>query len=145
MPKVSQLNDPLEGICNMNFGFAGSSYYSGTGTVHPQYADVLNSYRVLALTTKKYSVVMWTHYAAQFKGICIEFEDRGSFTDSVPVIYTDDLLDSRTCGDSFDRVAYNSLRRKSSEWSYEDEYRIISKTATGGRRQRIHRVAAGRA
>lgn len=132
MPKVSQLNDPLEGVCNMNFGFAGCSYYHDTGTLHPHYSSVLNSYRVLALTIKKDSVVMWTHYAVQFDGICIEFEDRGSFTDAVPVTYTDYLLDSRICGDSFDRVAYNSLRRKSSEWSYEDEYRIISKTAVGG-------------
>ena len=127
VPKVSQLNDPLEGICNMNFGFAGCSYYVDTGTVHPHYDSVRNSYGVLSLTTRKDSIVMWTHYAGGFNGICVEFENMGSFITAEPVTYTEELLDSKKIGDSFDIIAYNSLRRKATEWSYEDEYRIIRK------------------
>lgn len=128
MPRTLELNDPLEGICKMNFGFAGCSYYHGTGTIHPCYCNTLNTYRVLALASRKDSVVMWAHYADEFKGICVEFENNAaSLQEAKPVIYTDERIDSKVFEGSFDELAYNALQRKALEWSYEEEYRIIKK------------------
>lgn len=127
LPKLKELNDPLEGICNMNFGFAGCSYYFGTPVVHPHYQSALDSFRVLALTDNPNSIVMWAHYGDQFKGVCIQFKQRGALAAAKQVNYSNNLIDPL---DSLKYIpmtelAQVTLMQKSKEWEYEREYRVL--------------------
>lgn len=80
------------------------------------------------------SLLMWAHYAHNHHGICVEYELHRFIDDlkliPVPTIYTID----RPCLQSFDlsspeteatRLFIHGLTTKSTEWSYEKEWRII--------------------
>lgn len=80
------------------------------------------------------SLLMWAHYANNHRGMCVEYElleiNRQLLFTPVPVIYSEE----RVCFDYFNtstverdatRMFVNSVTTKSSEWSYEKEWRII--------------------
>ena len=80
------------------------------------------------------SLLMWAHYANNHKGFCVEYElleisKQLAFT-PVPVIYSNE----KTCvkslfpehlEESVIKLVIDSLSTKSTEWSYEKEWRII--------------------
>lgn len=74
MPSVKELNDPMEGLYNIINHHAGSSYYSGTPVMDASFEDELSKYKILSLTTEKDNIVMWSHYAKNFNGVCIEIK-----------------------------------------------------------------------
>lgn len=84
---------------------------------------------VLSLSEKSNHLLMWSHYADQHKGMCIEFErkdDPDNFLAHVmwrPVQYTD------TYPNLHRRLAAweVNLFTKSQEWSYEAEWRLVAK------------------
>jgi hypothetical protein len=77
---------------------------------------------------------MWSHYARNHTGICIEF-DTGTFVrhnlvrDHVfPVIYSDDIFDGSQYLDSFKLpklIGYIASIHKHEAWSFEKEWRLI--------------------
>ncbi|QBA19747.1 DUF2971 domain-containing protein [Chryseobacterium indologenes] len=82
---------------------------------------------ILSLTTKRDNLLMWSHYSNSHKGYCIGFDKkilfellegtlkRIDYTKEMPFI---PLFDDGGIG------ANTILFAKSSEWEYEDEYRI---------------------
>jgi len=109
-----------------------------------------NLVRVGCFTTNPNSVVMWSHYANQHKGICIEFSGSSMLSNAEffkllhPVRYTERLFDlvqvfspliSEIEPDEvfspgtpeFNADCYPILAacHKSSEWKYEDEWRLV--------------------
>jgi len=86
---------------------------------------------VLSLSMVPDSILLWSHYADEHKGICIEFErnideDSGILENSRPVIYSDMyptpsvdqlVLDPRALTN---KVVYT----KSHHWAYEKEWRL---------------------
>ncbi len=80
------------------------------------------------------SLLMWAHYANNHRGMCVEYDllkinKKLNFT-PVPVIYSVDRECLRSINmDSIEkdslRVFIESISSKSSEWSYEKEWRII--------------------
>lgn len=82
---------------------------------------------VVCMTRNPNNLLMWAHYAAQHKGILIEF-DEGN-----PLLDCPDLFDVEY---SVDRASYDPTgnhakdvetfaKRKSAEWDYEAEVRLI--------------------
>lgn len=77
------------------------------------------------------SLLMWSHYSDQHKGICIEYD----FSDHVqvnsflyPIVYSDDLFEfnlfqGNTTNPSNQMIISNS--RKAKDWHYEKEWRLI--------------------
>lgn len=120
------LNDPLEGICDISFGFAGSNYYAGTPFLHPHYEEVVSKIRVLSLTKKMNSIVMWSHYGSMFNGICIELDDSKTLYNARKVVYSDKIVEAEKFS-SMQEIAEEAFLHKAKEWTYEEEYRIISK------------------
>lgn len=109
-------------------GFAGSGYYKYEP--HPLFKEALSRYRILSLSDSFNKVPMWAHYADNFNGICIEIDENGTLKKNVEkLIYGDSTsLSNRGCNNgTVDEIAQLSLLRKSKDWEYEGEYRVLSK------------------
>lgn len=93
-----------------------------------------NSLRVCSFSSRNDSLLMWSHYADNHRGLCIEYnmsnykysDNRSRFL--YPVIYTNKLMDIT---DTQLRDSYNILRYtlsalvKADDWKYEREWRLI--------------------
>jgi len=96
--------------------------------------EISKRYRVFCLTTHPKNILMWSHYARNHSGICIEFSCSNLvFSGAFKVQYgqnypTFDLTDA-----SDERVLL-PLVSKSSAWAYEDEYRLLAQ-------ERLHAVS----
>ena len=80
------------------------------------------------------SLLMWAHYANNHCGMCVEYElmeiNRQLKFTPIPIVYSEDRacissLNPDTVGRDTTKVFLESLTAKSSEWSYEKEWRII--------------------
>lgn len=80
------------------------------------------------------SLLMWSHYADNHRGLCVEYDlmkiSRQLNFSPIPVIYSDDRacfcnLDIKRDKQEVIKVFIESLTSKSSEWSYEKEWRIV--------------------
>jgi hypothetical protein len=98
-----------------------------------------NSLKICSFSGTKQSIIMWSHYADQHRGYCIEYE-----TDSLPpehlfvrmlypVIYSEKLFDGTYyyMAAIRNRETFNILfpalaaLYKSPEWRYEEEWRLV--------------------
>ncbi len=80
------------------------------------------------------SLLMWAHYANNHRGMCVEYElmeiNRQLKFTPIPIVYSEDRacigsLNPDTVERETTKVFLESLTAKSSEWSYEKEWRII--------------------
>lgn len=127
LPKADELNDPLEGINNLNFGACGNSYSVIEGRydeVWPPYKDALNKFRILSLTQRNDNILMWSHYANNFSGICIGFAEDKTFAQTTEIEYSSKTyqVDQNI---SLEENARKSLLFKNLDWKYEQEKRIV--------------------
>jgi hypothetical protein len=113
------------------------------GPVAKAEAQILNRFlktilRICCFCQNKASIVMWSHYASNHRGICIEYDTQEFIpSDSVandlhPVIYKQLVFDAASYTSFFSEgVERNPLMttiaacHKSREWSYEEEWRLI--------------------
>jgi hypothetical protein len=85
------------------------------------------------------SILMWSHYAKEHKGICIGFDTSKSFFRFAwEVIYQEEFPVVRRPTDSNEDVLAKTLLTKASCWSYEKEWRIARRTLTNA--ERSHRL-----
>ena len=127
LPKVDELNDPLEGINDLNFGACGNSYSVMEGRcdeVWPAYKDALNKFGIVSLTQRNDNILMWSHYANNFSGICIGFAEDKTFEKALKVKYSSKRyqVDPNI---SLEKNAIKSLLFKNIDWKYEQEKRIV--------------------
>jgi hypothetical protein len=83
---------------------------------------IQEQYRIYCLSTHSDSTLMWSHYANNHRGVCLEFKcDNEVFGGAMRVNYIDKYppLDF-TCDPLLPLIT------KSSAWSYEDEYRVVA-------------------
>lgn len=82
-------------------------------------------YRVYCLSTHPDSTLMWAHYAASCRGVCLEFSVQNElFCRALPVEYRDSYpLFSVAATDEEEDLRL--LLTKSAVWGYEDEFRLI--------------------
>lgn len=95
-------------------------------------ADVTGVY---CLTTKPNNLLMWAHYADHHKGICLEFSGQIALEVGVPmkVEYSPLRTPIEMYGGTQQNALELSLCTKSSEWAYEDEWRLIRPAYEGGK------------
>ena len=84
------------------------------------------------------NVLMWSHYAAQHKGMCLVFNSHkaGLIRDNVLPVqyykrYPSNLVDARKI-DTLESLVKQLLAAKSSAWSYEQEWRAFMLNESGG-------------
>ena len=85
--------------------------------------------RIYCLTPKPDSTLMWSHYADKHRGICLEFSvaDNPLFSEAGEAVYRLEYPSWAGCdiNDEPGRVM-ELILTKSSDWCYEQEYRLIS-------------------
>ena len=97
------------------------------------------SLRICGFCQRKDSIITWSHYAANHHGICIEYDAKEFLTNESilkklhPVIYKEELFDAYPYTTFFGvgaeqnpLLASIAACHKSNEWSYEEEWRLIS-------------------
>lgn len=108
-----------------------------------QELNYLDKIFICSLSERYDSVLMWTHYTNNHSGFCVEFEldkieDENHFKSCLyPVIYDENMFDLSEYIDNHDKVnnysnhyIIQSIIRKSLDWSYENEWRIIHQFGT---------------
>ena len=94
--------------------------------------EIKKRYRVFCLTTKPSNILMWSHYATNHQGICIEFScENLVFSGAFKVQYAERYPAFDFMDDSEERVL-QPLVWKSDAWAYEDEYRLIAQEFSEG-------------
>lgn len=100
-----------------------------------QFTDELRKtiprWRIYCLTPKADVPLMWSHYSSHHRGICLEFDTNDPyFRDAYEVEYRKEFptldiseLSSQDPAKKLSKV----LLTKSSDWSYESEYRILAR------------------
>ena len=98
-----------------------------------------NSLKVCSFSGTQYSIIMWSHYADQHQGFCIEYDTESLPSENLfmrmlyPVIYSGKLFDGTKYylaairNQSKFNILFPALAalHKSPEWSYEKEWRLI--------------------
>lgn len=95
---------------------------------------VQNDVGICCLSRVPDNILMWSHYACDHEGYCIEFEASDEvpvFGEAQPVIYSD----SYPVIDWFKTEPYTKVDRvlltKYTAWAYEQEWRIVDPNALG--------------
>lgn len=98
-------------------------FYETLEKVQFEQQALVNQFGILSLSATAKNILMWSHYAQNHTGFCIEFirnENNALGADAVPVIY----CKSRTGGDE-DTEEGGIFARKHTGWRYEKEWRIV--------------------
>ncbi|WP_178088177.1 DUF2971 domain-containing protein [Plesiomonas shigelloides] len=106
------------------------------------YSDLLDYYGVVSLTQSHDNILMWSHYSNQHTGIVIELDTQmigldneithsGVLSDNnkfpMSVLYSNTRYVNDDGGYTFGPL-FDTYFVKSDDWSYEKEYRIVTKT-----------------
>lgn len=103
------------------------------------YERIKRSFGITCFSQKDVSLLMWGHYANNHRGICIEY-----FWDAMPiqnmglVDYNREIMRIKNFEDDIelDKFSREILFRKSQEWAYEDEVRVIAPDVQLGKKGR---------
>src|ERR1700730_146094 len=102
-----------------------------------RYSGLQNTIRITCFCENFSSVLMWSHYAENHTGICIEYATKDLFKNPeiaaflYPVIYKSERFNST---DHFDPIGVGDVNillstlascHKSPDWSYEKEWRLV--------------------
>lgn len=90
-----------------------------------------NYIRIGCFSATNHSIQMWSHYADNHKGFCIEYDlqkiNKNIKENLLPVIYQKNRYEASMCLATHNyNIAYNPALYKANEWSYESEWRIFS-------------------
>ena len=131
MAPRESLNDCFEGMAvPIHLGLCGSGSYEALGLPHPIVEERMNQYRILSLSANCKNPIMWAHYANNYAGVCFEFEFKRDIYDIHKMSYIEQQYN--TIYDPEEAELYEAIEKsllcKSKNWSYEEEYRIISRS-----------------
>lgn len=85
---------------------------------------------IFSMSAKRDNLLMWSHYADYHKGICIEFKTTNGKLFGCDLLNVDYVVNypKLTLYDEVDsEFAKKTVRTKSEDWKYEEEWRIIYK------------------
>jgi hypothetical protein len=100
--------------------------------VNDAVTNTLKKMGIFCLSGKKDSILMWSHYAENHKGVCLMFDttkDSNFFKGLRKVNYSSNYISYTYV--STPKTLSKVLYQKSLDWKYEDEYRIISPDGRG--------------
>lgn len=96
------------------------------------YRDTFDGFKeyvkMACFSEKKDSILMWSHYAENHSGFCIEYDTQKNslFNElALPVIYMEERYDATECLLTQSKnIAFNPIIYKDISWSYENEWRL---------------------
>jgi len=132
MPVFAEAQTVIQTINNINI-----EKHVLFNDLYKKYGDdfeyfVFRDYGLYAMTTDKNSLLMWSHYGEKHKGFCIEWERKegGIFSNTetcFPINYSSYLPEYDYEHQSEKEVARVKFGNKSDIWTYEKEWRYITK------------------
>lgn len=111
----TELNDPMEGSFRYN--------YKMPHDIIEDLKDQKQKTYICSLSKRNDIGIMWTHYAEEHKGCCIEVEVTAKTWQRIEVEYQSSSIEISNTSSLLD-----ILKIKSIQWNYEEEVRYI-KTA----------------
>jgi len=103
-----------------------------------QEASIMDAVGICSLSATPENVLMWSHYADEHRGICFQFNAsafRPFFGRAQPVTYQRMRpVCNRITNSDYDNLKA-VLLTKATEWSYEQEWRIVDHDLPAGPRQ----------
>jgi hypothetical protein len=128
----SNLNDPMEGFYSPSALLKAQHDYREIAVAI--YRSKI-SFGIAALSDTYDNELMWTHYADQYRGICVQYYAERMFNQLPPnstlarIGYVNQPTRISTAFDrSFDEAALRILSQKKSSWAYEREWRAFEGT-----------------
>lgn len=119
----SEMNDPMEGYFT----------YSENGTFMRRLVEGKNGTYICSLSRSGNIGLMWTHYANENRGCCIEVEVTSETWEEVEVRYSREMPEV-----TINSSVRDILEVKSEIWNYEQETRFLSpETPKGTKRPRL--------
>lgn len=127
--EFTRMNDPMEGFYRPSKLLKGRSDYEH---VARQVAEGKSLVGIACLTETYDNVLMWTHYAGNYAGICLAYSTaelldglpenvslvRLSYVDQPTLIYPRHAKDAN-------EAALRILSQKKYNWAYEREWRVL--------------------
>ena len=115
MSSPTMFNDPFEG---------GNVDYLDSDR-EDEYYNRVKRCKILSLSKNCFSAPLWAHYASECSGICIGFNTYKSFASIKEIEYTDTVNKKQWWSIDMNDAINREFIYKNSDWSYEDEYRIV--------------------
>ncbi|MBU3847815.1 MAG: DUF2971 domain-containing protein [Candidatus Acinetobacter avistercoris] len=111
LPSKKQLNDPIE-LPDLTKIRANTFIYQ--------------NYYICSFSKNENSMLMWSHYAEQHKGIMVEYWFAGEMPNSVGIGPVNYSTDQKRLKEKDNYVFNQFLLTKNKDWDYENEVRIFS-------------------
>ncbi|MFM0197558.1 DUF2971 domain-containing protein [Paraburkholderia strydomiana] len=91
------------------------------------YRDAMDNFGALALSAEKHNLLLWAHYAADHRGLCLGFDwEATGLPPASEMQYSTSYPKIDFWSHSEAELAKIALFQKSSEWAYEQEFRSIN-------------------
>jgi hypothetical protein len=145
----TRMNDPMEGFYRPSKVLSGKSDYKD---IVREITDIKSNVGIACFTETYEDVLMWTHYAGNYTGICLAYSTkellaglpnhislvRLAYVDEPPLINPSQITN---VGNAATRI----LSQKKYNWAYEREWRILGSVGPVeiGRTQAIKAVYFG--
>ena len=118
-------------LCNHGVKFKKSLVNVLQDKLNSSMSEVKDSVRVVCLSEVKDSMLMWSHYAQNHTGFCIEYEFETNDKFDIflhQVEYTKDryIVSKSDISNKKSDWIYKTTCCKSDAWSYEKEWRIVT-------------------
>lgn len=127
LPELEAVNKALQVAQRKDFDKAEAS---------KQYQELSRDIPMFCLSETPNNVLMWSHYAQNHTGVCLEFNGRSPvFTYAVKVLYRSKRAVINLGLPRPDGDALIPAMTKSKDWRYEKEWRIIEAGTKPGLRQ----------
>lgn len=125
----NKLNDPMEGFYRPSMALKNQSDYS---KILRLIGDNKLAVGIASLSDTKENELMWTHYAGNYAGICIQYYSQrllSSLPDNVDLVRMgyDDVPPRITSKDAseMEDAARKIFSQKKFNWAYEREWRVL--------------------
>jgi hypothetical protein len=143
------MNDPMEGFYRPSRILSGKSDYND---IVREITDRKSDVGIACFTETHENVLMWTHYAGNYTGMCISYSAnallsglpnhvnlvRLAYVEEPPLIYPSHVRNT-------DNAAIRILSQKKYNWAYEREWRVLGPVGkvSIGRAQAIKEIYFG--
>jgi hypothetical protein len=103
------------------------------------YFQQMYGYGLYCLSETCDNILMWSHYADNHQGFCLEFSSREPEASPFPVSWAityqaeRPIVDTTVTADNIDTdlIIRRGLLTKSLDWAYEKEWRVLQRSGTG--------------
>lgn len=85
-------------------------------------------WRLYCLSPSPLISLMWSHYACGHTGICLEFDTANLYPRAINKVSYSRVLPKHRLRGASDTWPRELFLTKSTDWSYEDEYRLMART-----------------